>query len=88
MPIPRTWIALEKCAFCGLGFYPMWVVQFASCRHVYHDWCIVYHFGTSTKCNQQGCEEEMHELWWIYACLQKLDFSTPIEDGSIAKAQS
>lgn len=61
MPILKTWIALEKCAFCGLGFSPMWVAQFASCRHVYHDRCIVYHFGTSTNCIQQGCEEEMHE---------------------------
>jgi len=23
-PISRTWVALEKCAFCGLGFVPVW----------------------------------------------------------------
>ncbi len=42
----------------------MWVVQFASYKHVYHDWCAMYNLGTSIKCIQKGCEEEMHESWW------------------------
>jgi hypothetical protein len=58
----------------------MWVIKFALCRHVYHDWCVVYHFGTSIKCIQQGCEEEMHKSWWILASLKKLNLSIPIED--------
>lgn len=48
---------------------------------------IVYHFGTSTKCIQQGCEEEMHKSWWISASLQKSYFLVSIEDGGTAKAQ-
>ncbi len=57
----------------------MWVVWFALCRHVYHDWCVVYHFGTSIKCVQQGCEEEMHKSWWISTGLKKPNLSAPIE---------
>jgi hypothetical protein len=26
-PIPRTWVALEKCTLCGLGFFPFWVLD-------------------------------------------------------------
>jgi hypothetical protein len=48
--VPRTWITINKCAFCGLGFSLVWVTQFASCKHVYHEWCALYYFATSTKC--------------------------------------
>jgi len=49
MPL-KTRIVLEKCSFYELGFFPLWAAQFAYCKHVYHDWCAMYHFGTSTKC--------------------------------------
>jgi hypothetical protein len=49
-PIPRTWITIDKCAFCGLGFSLVWVARFGSCKHVYHEWCALYYFATSTKC--------------------------------------
>lgn len=28
--IPRTWIVLEKCVFCGLRFIPIWEVKSSS----------------------------------------------------------
>jgi hypothetical protein len=49
-PILRTWIIIEKCAFCGLGFSLVWAARFAPCKHVYHEWCALYYFATSTKC--------------------------------------
>jgi hypothetical protein len=81
--IPKTWVTFEKCALCGLRFALIWGVRFVSFNHVCHDWCVVYHFGTSSKCVQQGCEEEMHEAWWRFFSYKKPDFLVSIEDGSI-----
>jgi hypothetical protein len=64
-PVPKTCTIIEKCAFFGLGFSLVWVARFASCKHVYHEWCALYYFAISIKCVQQGCGEEMHDLWWI-----------------------
>ncbi len=58
----------------------MWATQFASCKHFYHDWCAMYHFGTSIKRIQRGCEEEMHKSWWSVTGFKKLGSSTPIKD--------
>jgi len=80
-PISRTCVTLENCAFYGLRFAHVWGVQFVSCKHVYHDWCVVYHFGTSSKCIQQGCKEEMHEAWWRFVGLKKPSSLVSIEDG-------
>ncbi len=63
--VPKTWIIIKKCAFCGLRFSLVWVTPFASCKHVYDEWCALYYFATSIKCVQQGCGEEMHDSWWI-----------------------
>jgi len=80
-PILKTWDALKKCALCGFGFALVWGAQFASYKHVYHDWCVVYHFGTSSKCVQQGCKEEMDEVGWRFVGLKKPNFLVCIEDG-------
>ncbi len=58
--IPRTWIVLKKCVFCGLGFVPIWDICFTSYKHAYHEWCALYFFGFPTKCVQQECGEKMH----------------------------
>jgi hypothetical protein len=58
----------------------MWVAQFVSYKHVYHDWCVMYHFGTSTKCIQRGCEEEMHKSWWSVTSFKKQGSSTHVKD--------
>lgn len=63
-PGDTEWIRLEKCSFCGLGFEPVWDVRLASCKHGYHEWCCRFHFENSTKCVEEGCDEEMHEGWW------------------------
>ena len=73
---------LEKCSFCGLGFEPVWDVRLASCKHGYHKWCCRFPFENSTKCVEEGCDEEMHEGWWSAVGLVKLGtpahvFSTP-----------
>ena len=62
---------LEKCSFCGLGFEPVWDVRLASCKHGYHEWCCRFHFENSTKCVEEGCNEEMHEGWWSAVGLVK-----------------
>jgi hypothetical protein len=35
--IEKTWLVVEKCSFCGLGFAPLWAVRLASCKHFYHN---------------------------------------------------
>jgi hypothetical protein len=70
----------RKMCILWIRFSLVWVAWFALCMHVYHDWCVVYHFGTSIKCIQQGCEEEIHKSWWISMGLKKPNLSTPIED--------
>jgi hypothetical protein len=40
----------------------------------------MYHFGTSIKRIQRGCEEEMHKSWWSVTGFKKLGSSTPIKD--------
>ncbi len=37
---------IDQCPYCGLGFLLMWVGKIASCKHIYHYWCVV-HFNTS-----------------------------------------
>jgi hypothetical protein len=81
-PPPKTWVVLKKCSFCGLRFSLAWVAWFASCKHVYHDWCVMYHFGTSIKCIQRGCEEEMHKSWCSATRFKKLGSSTLVKDES------
>ncbi len=63
--VPKSWIIVKKCAYCGLRFSLVWVARFASCKHVYHEWCALYYFATSIKCVHQGCGEEMDDSWWI-----------------------
>jgi hypothetical protein len=48
-PIPKTWVTLDKCSFCGLGLAFVWTICFAYCKHVYQEWCAMYHFGNSSK---------------------------------------
>ena len=81
-PYEKEWVMLEKCSFCELGFQPIWDVRLASCKHGYHEWCCRFHFENSTKCVEEGCDEEMHEGWWSAVGLVKLGtlaraFSTP-----------
>ena len=81
-PDVKEWVMLEKCSFCGLGFEPVWDVRLASCKHGYHEWCCRFHFENSTKCVEEGCNEEMHEGWWSAVGLVKPGisarvFSTP-----------
>ncbi len=47
--IPRTWVTLDKCSLCTLGLAHVWTACFASCQHVYHEWCTMYHFGNSSN---------------------------------------
>ena len=57
-------------------------MRLASCKHGYHEWCCRFHFENSTKCVEEGCDEEMHDRWWSAVDLVKLGnpagvFSTP-----------
>ena len=61
-PDGKELVMLEKCSFCGLGFEPVLDVRLASCKHAYHEWCCRFHFENSTKCVEEGCDEEMHEV--------------------------
>jgi len=42
----------------------------------------MYHFGTSTKCIQKRCEEEMHESWWRVMGFKKLGSLALVKDES------
>jgi hypothetical protein len=42
----KEWLSIKNYVFFGLGFAPVWVVMMHSCKHVYHDLCATYHFGT------------------------------------------
>ncbi len=57
-------LMIECCPYCELGFSPMWSRTIASCKHLYHCWCVDIHFNTLSKCIHLSCEEEMHEVWW------------------------
>lgn len=63
---------IDHCPYCWLGFSPMWVRKIASCKHVYQYWCVV-HFNISSKWIHPSYAEEMHELWWSWVGIPKLE---------------
>lgn len=67
----KTWLMVEKCSFCGLGFDPIWATRLTSCKHFYHDWCALSHFNTSFFCIENKCGQEMHDAWNVVG-LRKL----------------
>jgi hypothetical protein len=59
------------CSFCGLSFELVWVGKLASCKYLYHPWCAIVHFSTSTKCGDPLCAKEMHNSWWLCSGIKK-----------------
>lgn len=43
-------LMIKCCPYYGLGFSPLWSRTIASCKHLYHCWCVDIHFCTSSKC--------------------------------------
>ncbi len=56
-----TYLWVDNCPFCGLGFKLLWVGQITPCKHVYHGWCAFVHFNKSTKCIDILCGGKMHK---------------------------
>ena len=65
------YLRVENCAFCDLGFNPIWTARTASCQHLYHDSYCRFVFETSTTCVAAACGTKMHEGWWAFAGLIK-----------------
>jgi hypothetical protein len=80
-------LLIGLCAFCGLGFAPLWACKITSYKHVYHYWCVYLHFNTSTKCIQARCEEDTHEAWWHFIGIKK-PRSVVILDHALVKDPS
>ncbi len=53
-----TYLWVDNCSFCGLGFKLSWVGQITSYKH---GWCAFVHFNKSTKCIDPLCQEKMHK---------------------------
>ncbi len=68
----NDFLTIGRCPFCGLGFTPMWARKLASCKHMYHYWCVIIHFNSLSKCIHLGYEEEMHNAWWSFIRIIKL----------------
>ncbi len=45
-------------------FEHAWDYNIVCYKHVYHSWCAITHFFSSSKCLHEGCTEEMHPDWW------------------------
>jgi hypothetical protein len=61
----QSCIWVGGCSFCGLSFEPIRAGTLASCKHLYHPWCAMVHFSTSTKCVDPLCVKEMHDSCWL-----------------------
>ncbi len=68
----RCVLRIVPCPFCHRLFGPTWDGKIVSCKHVYHSWCALNHFFTSTKCFLTGYGQEIHPLWWEQARIKKL----------------
>jgi hypothetical protein len=40
---------------------------------MYHCWCTIVHFRSSSKCIHMSCEEEMDDVQWNIANIKKLN---------------
>jgi hypothetical protein len=68
----QSYLWVSGCSFCGLYFEPIWVGKLASCKQLYHPWCAIVHFSTSTKCVNPLCAKEMHDSWWLCSGIKEL----------------
>jgi hypothetical protein len=34
--VDKSFMEIEHCVFCGLGFAPVWALMFSTCKHLYH----------------------------------------------------
>ena len=56
-----TLLELQPCSFCNRCF-SSYVIVVASCRHMYHPFCIASLCGKENKC--VTCGELFHLNWW------------------------
>jgi hypothetical protein len=56
------YLKVVLCSYCSEGF-PFNDVVVATCRHVYHPWCLVVHFGRDNLCADKLCKGRISPDW-------------------------
>lgn len=53
---------LRIALFADQGLKDVWAGQITYYKHIYHGWCTFVYYSESTKCIDDLCGEEMHEI--------------------------
>jgi len=64
-------LLILPCPFYQRLFEHAWDCKIVFCKHVYHSWCAITHFSSSTKCLFEDCEEKMHLDQWVLLGVKK-----------------
>jgi hypothetical protein len=57
-------IKTNPCIYCKAPF-PQNDIVVATCRHLYHPWCIAIHCKANSKCYESTCEVGMSLEWYL-----------------------
>lgn len=67
-------LEIQPCSFCN-GHFSFFDVVVASCRHLYHPFCIVSLCGKQNRC--VTCAETFHPSWWRSFGFRNLEVEFP-----------
>lgn len=75
-------LKVSDCEYCRCGFLHNDIVV-ASCRHLYHPWCAIVHFGSSARCFNATCNSLMSPDW--FKSFGFREFDKEMEDQAVAE---
>lgn len=70
----NTILELQPCSFCN-GRFSFFDIIVASCRHLYHPFCIASLCGKQNRC--VTCGELFHRSWWPSFGFKNLEVELP-----------
>jgi hypothetical protein len=77
------YLKVVLCSYCSEGF-PFNDVVVATCRHVYHPWCLVVHFGRDNLCADKLCKGRISPDWLKSFGIKEFDkemYSQEVAEG-------